>query len=54
VEGNGPLMKKMMIGLIIGIGLTLGISAYADEIVSLVGKKVDGSFPLIINNVWGR
>jgi hypothetical protein len=45
------IMKKMMIGLILGIGLTLGISVYADEIVSLVGKKVDGSFPLIINNI---
>jgi hypothetical protein len=43
-------MKKMMVGLIIGIGLTLGASAYADEIASLIGKKVDGSFPLIIND----
>jgi hypothetical protein len=44
-------MKKIMMGLIMWIGLTLGVSAYADEIVSLVGKKVDGSFPLIINNI---
>src|ERR1700730_15033832 len=44
-------MKKIVLGMLIGIGLSLGVTAYADDIVSLIGKKVDGSFPLIINNV---
>jgi hypothetical protein len=44
-------MKKIILGMLIGIGLSLGVTAYADDIVSLIGKKVDGSFPLIINNV---
>jgi hypothetical protein len=43
-------MKKLIMGILIGIGLSLGITAYADDIVSLIGKKVEGSFPLIINN----
>jgi hypothetical protein len=44
-------MKKYVLGMLIGIGLSLGVTAYAADIVSLIGKKVDGSFPLIINNV---
>jgi hypothetical protein len=44
-------MKKFVLGMLIGIGLSLGVTAYAADIVSLIGKKVDGSFPLIINNV---
>ena len=44
-------MKKIFVGILIGISLSLGITAYADDIVSLIGKKVDGSFPLIINNI---
>jgi hypothetical protein len=44
-------MKKIIAGILIGISLSLGVTAYADNIVSLIGKKVDGSFPLIINNV---
>jgi hypothetical protein len=44
-------MKKIISGILIGISLSLGVTAYADDIVSLIGKKVDGSFPLIINNV---
>jgi hypothetical protein len=44
-------MKKIVLGMLIGIGLSLGFTAYADDIVSLIGKKVDGSFPLLINNI---
>ncbi|MEX2461711.1 MAG: hypothetical protein WD469_10540 [Paenibacillaceae bacterium] len=43
-------MKKIILGMIIGIGLSLGVTTYADDIVSMIGKKVEGSFPLIINN----
>jgi hypothetical protein len=45
------IMKKIIAGILIGISLSLGFTAYADDIVSLIGKKVDGSFPLIINNL---
>ncbi|QGQ97818.1 hypothetical protein EHS13_24475 [Paenibacillus psychroresistens] len=44
-------MKKIVLGMLIGIGLSLGFTAYADDIISLIGKKVEGSFPLLINNV---
>jgi hypothetical protein len=44
-------MKKIVLGMLLGIGLSLGATTYADDIVSLIGKKVDGSFPLLINNV---
>jgi hypothetical protein len=44
-------MKKIVLGMLIGIGLSLGFTAYADDIVSLIGKKVEGSFPLLINNI---
>jgi hypothetical protein len=50
-EGEWGNMKKFVLGMLIGIGLSLGVTAYAADIVSLIGKKVDGSFPLIINNV---
>lgn len=43
-------IKKIIVGLLIGISLSLGLTTYANDIVSLIGKKVEGSFPLIINN----
>jgi phosphate/sulfate permease len=36
-------MKKIVLGMLIGIGLSLGVTVYADDIISLIGKKVDGS-----------
>jgi hypothetical protein len=42
-------MKKIMFGLILGIGLTLTASVYADDIQTMIGKTVEGSFPLEID-----
>lgn len=44
-------MRKIILGVLIGLGLSIGVTTYAADIVSLIGKKVDGSFPLYINDV---
>lgn len=41
-------MKKFVMGLVFGIGLTLGIGAHA-EVVSYVGKVIEGQFPVKVN-----
>lgn len=42
-------MKKFVLGLIVGVAVTASSSAFADDIVqSIVGKKVDGEFPVKI------
>lgn len=41
------MMKKFMIGLILGATLMLGVSAHA-EVVSLVGKAIEGQFPVMV------
>lgn len=42
-------MKKIVVGVIIGFVLAFAASAYADEIESLIGKKIEGEFPVTIN-----
>lgn len=44
-------MKKFVLGLILGIAIAATSSVYADEVVSFIGKKVDGEFPVILNGV---
>lgn len=41
-------MKKILIGIMIGAVAATATSAYAD-VATMVGKVVDGSFPLIVN-----
>jgi hypothetical protein len=41
-------IKKYTIGILIGVALTIGVSAHA-EVASMIGKVVEGSFPMIIN-----
>lgn len=43
-------MKKFIFGLVIGIMLATTSAAYADEIKSLIGNQIDGSFPLYLND----
>jgi hypothetical protein len=48
---NGEiLMKKFILGLLVGVSLTAAGSVYADDIVeSIVGKQVQGSFPITVD-----
>lgn len=41
-------MKKFMLGLLVGISVTAAGSAYADEIESVIGKAIQGQFPVKI------
>ena len=43
------MMKKIMIGLIAGMILTLSVSTYAEEIESYIGKVIEGQFPVIVD-----
>lgn len=46
-------MRKFMIGILVGVSLTFATSIFAEDITnevqSLIGKKVEGSFPLTID-----
>ncbi|UKS25020.1 copper amine oxidase N-terminal domain-containing protein [Paenibacillus sp. HWE-109] len=42
-------MKKFILGILVGVSITAAGSAYADDIVSIVGQKIDGSFPIKIS-----
>lgn len=42
-------MKKFVAGIIIGSVLSFTISAHADELASLVGKEIQGEFPVTLN-----
>jgi hypothetical protein len=41
-------MRKYLIGTIFGFALAFSLSAHADDIKSLIGKSVQGSFPVTI------
>lgn len=41
-------MRKILIGVFIGFALSFAVSAHA-EIVNIIGKTVDGQFPVKIN-----
>jgi hypothetical protein len=48
----GDEMKRgFSLGLILGLVMALPITAFGSEVISMIGKKVDGQFPLIINGV---
>lgn len=42
-------MKKFLIGIIVGAVLSFSASVYADDIASLVGKEIQGEFPVKVN-----
>lgn len=44
-------MKKFVMGLIVGIAITASATAFADEIESIIGKTVEGQFPVKIDGV---
>lgn len=44
-------MRKFMLGLLFGIALAITSTTYADEIKSMVGKNVQGEFPVYINGL---
>jgi hypothetical protein len=42
-------MKKFWIGLIVGLILAIPVGAHADEVISLVGKTIQGEFDVSLN-----
>jgi hypothetical protein len=44
-------MKKFIMGLILGVGLTIAVSAAAEEIQSLIGKQVEGQVAVEVDGV---
>ncbi|MEC0231184.1 hypothetical protein [Paenibacillus alba] len=44
-------MKKIILGILIGVSITAAGSAYADDIKNVIGLKVEGSFPVKVNGV---
>lgn len=42
--------KWFVVGLLVGISLILGATAFADEIKSYIGKQIEGQFPITIDN----
>lgn len=43
-------MKKYIIGAVFGFLLATAFSAHADEVISLIGKQVQGTFPVKVFN----
>lgn len=44
-------MKKFVMGLVLGVGLTVAFSAAAEEIQSLIGKQVEGQVAVVVDGV---
>ncbi|MNR93452.1 hypothetical protein D3C72_245090 [compost metagenome] len=44
-------MKKFVMGLVLGVGLTVAVSAAAEEIQSLIGKQVEGQVAVVVDGV---
>jgi len=42
-------MKKLIIGILIGFVLSFAASAYADELKSLIGRTIEGEFPVTVD-----
>jgi hypothetical protein len=42
-------MKKYIVGMVFGIFLSLSTSVYAEEIKTLIGRAIEGEFPVHIN-----
>lgn len=42
-------MKKFVMGLLVGAALSFSVSAYAEDIKSLIGKQVEGETPVVLS-----
>lgn len=42
-------MRKYLIGIFIGIALTISSSVFAEDVISLIGQRIQGEFPVKIN-----
>lgn len=42
-------MRKYLIGWIVGVCMAFSVSAYAEEIETLIGKTIQGEFPVTVN-----
>lgn len=43
------VMKKIIIGIIIGMALTLSSTALADQVTTLIGKKIANEYPVFVD-----
>jgi hypothetical protein len=43
-------MKKYLIGAIFGIVLSFSVSVYAEEVKSLIGRAIEGQFPVKVDD----
>jgi len=43
-------MKKFVFGMFIGLLLAIPLSVASAEVISLIGKRVQGSYPVLLNN----
>lgn len=44
-------MRKYLIGIFIGVALTISSSAFATDVITLIGQKIQGELPVKINGV---
>ncbi|SDC77712.1 hypothetical protein SAMN02799630_01456 [Paenibacillus sp. UNCCL117] len=42
-------MRNFMVGIVVGAGIASFGTVYANEIVSIIGKEVQGTFPITVN-----
>lgn len=42
-------MKRLVVGIVIGMMLSLSATVYAEEIKSMVGRAIEGTFPVHVN-----
>jgi hypothetical protein len=42
-------MRKYIIGMFIGVALTISTSVFAEDVITLIGQKIQGEFPVKIN-----
>ena len=46
---GGIMMRKYLIGFLIGIALMISTSTFADSIKSLIGLTIQGEYPVTVN-----
>ncbi len=42
-------MRKYLVGMLIGVALTIASSAFADDFKSLIGAKIQGEYPVLVD-----
>jgi hypothetical protein len=49
-NGKGrETMKKLMLGILIGIMLSIPVTIFGEQVVSVIGKTIEGQYPIYVN-----